>query len=110
MKSIKSELTSMTSMVLSILKKDKKARRSDSYLYLKVIEQISKRQNICLDFMTVQQFLEDMDVLGFPGFETVRRTRQKMQAEYPELSSTGKVRERRAKREEIFRKYAMGGA
>jgi hypothetical protein len=44
----------------------------------------------------------------FPAFETVRRTRQKLQAEFPELSGNREVQEHREANEAVFRDYARG--
>jgi hypothetical protein len=56
--------------------------------------------------MSVASFLLDMDKLDIPGFETVRRTRQKIQASYPELAACDKVAGMRMVNETEFRQYA----
>lgn len=81
-------------------------RNSDSYLYLKVIEQQAIDKGMNIQNIPLPSFLENFRSWGFPCFETVRRTRQKLQAEFPELASTEKVAALRADREEIFREYA----
>jgi len=81
-------------------------RNSDSYLYLKVIEQQAIDKGMDIRTIPLPHFLENYQKWGFAPFETVRRTRQKIQAEFPELASTEKVAELRADREEIFREYA----
>ena len=45
---------------------------------------------------------------GFPGFETVRRSRQKLQATFPELAGDADVEGMRRVNEETFRDYARG--
>jgi hypothetical protein len=81
-------------------------RNSDSYLYLKVIEQQAIDKGMSIQNISLPSFLENFRKWGFPCFETVRRTRQKLQAEFPELASTAKVAELRVDREEAFYEYA----
>ena len=58
--------------------------------------------------MPLSKFLLNMSDMGIPAFETVRRTRQKIQQEYPELASAEAVQGFRAAREEAFRGFALG--
>ena len=100
------ELQTTTKLVKAILEQDKRARNSDSYLYLKVLETRADHSGIDLKGMTVPFFLEAHDILGFPPFESVRRTRQKIQATFPELSACESVQEMRMVNEEAYREYA----
>lgn len=102
------ELKNTTKLVKAILEVDKQARNSDSFLYLKVIEHISARKGIALTQMTVERFLLTMKGYGIPGFETVRRTRQKVQQHHPELAACDKVAGMRMIQESEFRSYARG--
>ena len=43
---------------------------------------------------------------GLPSTETVRRTRQKIQAEFPDLASDKRIQKMKAEREAEFRKFA----
>ena len=81
-------------------------RNSDSYLYLKVIEQQAIDKGMDIRTIPLPHFLENYQKWGFAPFETVRRTRQKLQAEFPELASTSKVAEFRADQEEKFFEYS----
>lgn len=101
------ELKTTTKLVKAILEENKQARNSDSFLYLKVLEHISKQEGFAISHMTVPYFLENMKHYGFPGFETVRRTRQKIQAMFPELAACDKVADMRAAQEDEFRAYAL---
>ena len=47
-----------------------------------------------------------MKEYGLPGFETVRRSRQKVQADNPELAGSEAVRRKRAKKETVYREFA----
>ena len=93
-------------LVQSILENDIRARNSDSFLYLRVLEFIGECKGVNLKSVPVSVFLQNMDEYGVPSFETVRRSRQKVQAEYPELAASEKVAEYRAENEEIYREFA----
>ena len=47
--------------------------------------------------------------LDIPPFESVRRTRQKLQEKYPEFSASVAVSEARAKNETTYRDFARHG-
>lgn len=101
-------LKKVSAIVFSILKDDKQARNSDSYLYLKVLDYIAHRDGIFLAGMPVPYFLENMKHLGFPPFESVRRTRQKIQASFPALAARDKVQTMRNENEAEYRAFATG--
>ena len=50
--------------------------------------------------------MEQYKYLGLPSFESVGRTRRKLQAKYPELAGNARVRRLRAEGEKAYRKYA----
>ena len=102
------ELQNTTKLVKSILEVDTQARNSDSILYLRVLERIAEERGIHLDFLTVRNFLSSMSILPFPPFESVRRTRQKVQATFPELASAERVAAMRMENEKEYRAYALG--
>ena len=102
------DLKTTTKLVKAILEEDKRTRSSDSYLYLKVLEHISETEGYALDYMTVPYFLENMKDYGFPPFESVRRTRQKIQETYPELAACGRVKAFRDEKEAEYWAYATG--
>ena len=77
----------VSALVKKILEQDNKARNTDNNLYLKVLEHYSGLRGIDIRAMTVPVFLKELDRHSFPGFETVRRSRQKVQATY--LPGTG---------------------
>ena len=99
-----SKLKTTTALVRNILEHDTKARNSDSYLYLKVLQNIADREGIDLSKITVPVFLSEDSV--FPPFESVRRSRQKIQATYPELAASDKVRAGRKENEAEYFRYA----
>ena len=95
-------------LVKEILTSDKQARNSDSYLYLKVIDHIAKQRGINLHLLSVPIFLLNGADMGFVGFETVRRTRQKIQQRHPELAACETVEGFRAANESEYRAFACG--
>lgn len=103
------ELKNTTTTVHIILEQDEMARNSDSYLYLKVCEKLGRERGINLATMSVPHFFLHLKAYNLPGFETVRRTRQKIQERYPELAGNSDVEAQRTLNEEAFREYARGG-
>lgn len=104
------DLKTTAGLVKDILEKEPKARNSDNYLYLRVLQIIGKRNGIDIDNMSVIRFFLELKKLGFPAFESVRRTRQKLQHDIPELVGNDTVEGQRALNEGIYREYARGGA
>lgn len=102
------DLKNTTALVKSILEQDKQCRNSDSYLYLKVLSVVGEQKGIDLEKMSVPYFLLNLHGAGFPGFETVRRTRQKLQQHHPELAASESVEGFRLENEVAFREYARG--
>lgn len=101
-----SELKNVSSLVRMILEEDEKARNSDNYLYFKVLQHYGNQTGIDINAMSVPTFLLQMKG-SFPPFETVRRTRQKVQQVFPSLSACEKVEEGRIIQEEKYRAYAQ---
>ena len=99
-------LKTVSAMVKNILEHDNKARNTDNHLYLMVLEHYSGLRGIDIHAMTVPVFLKELDRRSFPGFETVRRSRQKVQATYPDLAPSEAVGKRRAKNEVVYREFA----
>lgn len=94
------EFKQVRKLVKSILTDYPQTRNSDTALYIKIVSQINPQAND-RPFAMVMSSLEE---LGLPCFETVRRTRQKLQAEFPELQACDEVQDFRTEREEEFRK------
>ena len=95
-------LKTIEGKVRVVLQKDEEARNDDMLLYLKVF-------NGCLKDTGAMPFAEVMaqyKYLGLPSFESVGRTRRKLQAQYPELMGNARARRLRAAGEKAYRKYA----
>ena len=104
----KTELITIKALVKKILEQDQRARNSDSFLYFKVLNVVSFEKRMDLNKIPVTVFLLKMNEWGFPPFESVRRSRQKLQATYPELAGSDEVEEFRAVEEQKYRAYARG--
>ena len=102
------ELKTVTGLVKAILEQDTPSRNSDSVLYLKVLTAVCKEKEIDIESLTVPALLLLGKKIGLPGFETVRRSRQKIQAEFPELSGNKEVQSYREANEVVFREFARG--
>ena len=98
--SMEKEFKKTRALVKDILEKEPYTRNSDMALYIKVVERLNKNA-LNKPFWEVLSNLED---LGLPCFETVRRNRQKIQELYPELQANEKVQDFRTEREMEFRK------
>ena len=102
------DLKTTTALVKAILEQDKQSRNSDSILYYRVLSIIGKRNGIDIDEMSLPYFLLNMSGTEFPPFESVRRTRQKVQEHHPELAACKEAADARVMNEEGYREYARG--
>lgn len=103
---MKKDLKTTTALVQAILEEDEKARNSDSYLYLRVLNTVADKEHINLNEIHVIDFLLNLHKSPFPPFESVRRTRQRVQEKNPHLAPCKVVEEYRAEKEEEFVEYA----
>ena len=105
------ELKNTTKLVFEILQLIPETRENDNLLYYYVCKKRLKRDDVKIDEITFEHALLLRDYYGFPSFETVRRTRQKVQAEHPELKGKEETQAFRAALEPEFRAYAksVGG-
>ena len=95
-------------MVKHLLETNPQTRNSDHLLYLQVIQHEAHIKGVNLHVLSVADFLASMNSLGFTGFETVRRARQKIQAQFPKLAASGRVSAARAEKEKNYRAFAGG--
>lgn len=95
-------------LVKQVLMINPKARNSDNYLYYVVCKVKLAEQGIDIDKLSFREGLLQRNEFGLPNFETVRRTRQKIQHDNPELSAHSDVKAQRAILEEAYREFARG--
>ena len=101
------ELKNTAKLVKKILEKDNHARNNDDYLYYLVCKEILQKNGIDIKTIPFETALLWRKVYKLPPFETVRRARQKIQAEIPELASTIKVQKAREEKITDFRGFAL---
>ena len=104
------KLRNIKAQVKSILEHDRKARNSDSYLYLRILQKIAEEYGTDFQSIPITDFLQQMDWLGAPPFESVRRSRQKVQAESPHLAASPEVQVFRAENEQEYREFARSAS
>ena len=95
-------LKTIEAKVKTILLKNEDARNDDMVLYLALC-------NMCLKnagAMPLAEIMTQYQYLGLPSFESVGRTRRKLQAKYPELLGDVRIQRLRATGEKAYRHYA----
>lgn len=102
------ELQSTSHIVKEILEKFPEARNSDNVLYVKVCAEIGNANGIDINKMSMPHFLLHLKNYNMPMFETVRRARQKIQAEHKHLAANADVEAQRMLNEDDFKNYARG--
>lgn len=98
------ELNTVRAIVKDVLEEDMQARNSDMHLYIKICERINP-EALSEPFGFVLENLKEMDL---PNFETVRRSRQKLQEDNKEYSASANVEAQRMLNEDAFRNFARG--
>ena len=98
----KDELKNISELVKFLLEEKPETRDSDMRLYIEVCKMINPES---VKF-PVEYVLLHLKEFKLPNTETVRRTRQKVQATYPELAGNRKVEKARAENEKVFRQFA----
>ena len=102
------ELKTTQDIVMQVLQAQPMTRSSDNHLCYWVYKIVGKQNGIDIDSMPMPRFFLNMKEFGFPSTETIRRTRQKIQSEHPELCGSSTVEGQRLLNEEVFRDYARG--
>ena len=94
-------LNNLKELILGILKDNPKTRDSDRILYNEVCEAMGYDTHL----MTGWELLHDK---AMPSFESVRRSRQKAQAEHPELRASEPVERKRMELYSDYLQFARG--
>ena len=105
---MRNKLKTTKALVKSILESNVQARNSDSFLYLKVIQHYDEEYNTDFSKMPVIDFLNGGVDIPIPPFESVRRSRQKVQAENPYLAASEEIELFRAENEQAYKDFARG--
>lgn len=96
------ELKKIRDIVKAILLNDEQARNSDAYLYTQVVQYVAPH-------LYTKPFHMAMTAPGMPSYESVRRTRQKIQEKFPDLQATEVVKEKREERIDDYLELALFG-
>lgn len=101
-------LVNISKLVHGILQTDTQARNSDHILYLRVLQRVTAATGspVSPRNMSVDYFLRHMKDLGYPPFESVRRARQKVQRDHPELRASEQIEEYRSENEKEYRRFS----
>ena len=91
-------------IVRDVLEEFPATRNSDNLLYIKVVEKIDKE----LIFKPLVDVFTHRKKYGVPPFESVRRSRQKIQADNPWLKANETVAAERLVNEQIVEAFAIG--
>ena len=102
------ELKSTATLVQTLMEQDPRCRNSDGFLYLRVLFTYAEKMDICLDSITIPDFLMHYHGTEFPVFETVRRARQKVQQHHPDLAANDAVKVFRQENEAAYLSFARG--
>lgn len=98
-------LKTIESRVAEILREYPDARNDDMRLYLLVSESCITETHGTGTF-TFADVMTNYKSYGIPCFESIRRTRQKIQAKCPELGCSPEVRRARHRMERVYSDYA----
>lgn len=97
------ELLTMEQLVKTTLENYPQTRNSDALLYITIINRMSPK--------TAKRSYEDVMLraceMGLPNYDTVSRTRRKLQAKYKALQGETKVKKIRRDRYKVFKEYAL---
>lgn len=103
-------LSTTTNIVKRLLTNEPATRGSDNLLILKVLEEYADHLGVDLEETSIVTFLHQYAGNEFPAFETIRRSRQKVQQQYPELRADETVQKYREEQERQYRAFAREGA
>ncbi len=92
----------ISDVVKQVLIDDERARGDDFYLYGQVMSRIDST----FESMSAKFFFNNAKELKYVPFESVRRSRQKIQAEYDILKPNENITNAREANEKVMRDYA----
>lgn len=97
------DLKTIENRVRDILLSSKEARDDDMILYLLYCNRFGE---VRVGELPFEMVMNNYKVFHIPCFESVRRTRQKIQAATPELGCSPETRRARKKQQGKFKSYA----
>ena len=100
------DIRTVESLVEETLMDCRAARNSDNILCFKVYQNLLEKRGMDITKVSAAMLFLNMKNYGLPSTETIRRTRQKVQAANEFLRGDRDVNKAREENEEVFRKYA----
>lgn len=95
------QIRQVAGIVQGILEKHPDTRNSDNLLFIKVVESIDSD----LLYKPMMDVLVHAKEYGIPPFESVRRSRQRLQEKFPELRGSKEVEAGREENRQIVRDF-----
>lgn len=102
----RTEIKTIQDLVEEILIDCRAARNSDNILEFKVYQTLLEKQGKDITQISAAMLFLNMKNYGLPGPETIRRTRQKLQADNPYLRGDADITAKRTKNEKVYKDYA----
>lgn len=99
-----SKLSTVRAMVFEELSIHPDTRDDDFILIMNIY-----KNHFDTDNMTFDEVMKNHSRYGVPSFETIRRSRQLVQAEHPELRASAQVEEGRYYKQADFIRFATEG-
>lgn len=96
----------MKDLVKTLLEIKPECRNSDTVLYKEVLKVVGFANGTDIMNLSVEHFLDNMKLYGCPNFETVRRTRQKVQEQNRALRASEAVETVRRHNETVVHDWA----
>lgn len=96
------ELRTTKKIIYDLLKENKELRGNDDLLIVSVYKTI----NPFISSYGFETVLKERKQMGLPSFEAIRRSRAKIQAEYPELKGDERIQREREQAEYKYRDFA----
>ena len=102
------EIYKVAPLVREALERYPQARNSDTYLYYILCRDILSENGLDIEKVSLSDGLLYRGSYSLPNYETVRRTRQKLQENCPWLASVPEVEAIRIKNEKQVREFVRG--
>ena len=99
---MKTRLYETKELVKQVLEENERTRNSDNELYIEICYRINPH----VMYMPFADVLSQLAEFSLPPFESVRRARQKLQAENPDLRPCDEVALFRAENETAYQEFA----
>lgn len=103
------QIETTAAIVQNILTSNVASRNSDNFLFYLVCKHQLDAKGIDIDTIGFKELFLSFPEYGLPQFETVRRTRQKLQEDNPELRCNESVGIARSASQDAFKDFALEG-